>query len=119
MGRMKFNNSGVVLLTVLAMSVALAVFAVSILSVNISQATSSQRQIDRIKAEQVAIGQFWRNYMSRGTQSGSPLSPSVTIPLSEVHHGTTTTPKNFTANVTDQGPSGPGGTRRYDVIITY
>ena len=59
------NEQGIVLVTVIFMVIALMILAVTMMSVNSSQAVSSQHQIERIKAEQLAKGAFWFNYMHR------------------------------------------------------
>ena len=58
------GKSGIVLVSVLAISITMIIIALSVLSSNVNMTLSGQRQIDRIKAEQIAKGQFWKNYAS-------------------------------------------------------
>ncbi len=56
------SNSGVVLLMVLIAVVILAIVSASILFTSLNQGTSTQAQIDAIKAEQLAKGVLWDQY---------------------------------------------------------
>ena len=116
------NQLGVVLISVLAISIAMIIVALSVLNTNVNLTLSGQRQIDRIKAEQIAKGQFWRNHSSLLTTGVAAAPWNVT--LSESHrdqHGVMHTySKNFSASVTDQGiSSAPGlnGARQYDISV--
>lgn len=56
------ERTGIVLITVLMMSVVMMILAIGIIGTNITAVTSGQRQIDRIKSEQLAKGTFWISY---------------------------------------------------------
>ena len=118
------DKSGVVLVSVLAISIAMLIVAVSILNSNVNVTLSGQRQIDRIKAEQIVKGQFWKNYSSVLT-SGVPTGP-LNFTLTETHRNQSgamsTFSKSFSTSVTDQGiaiPPGLNGTRQYDIVVSY
>ena len=49
------SRQGIILLTVLSVTAIMMIFVIGIMSVNVSQVTSGQRQIDRIKNEQLEI----------------------------------------------------------------
>ena len=118
------GKSGIVLVSVLAISITMIIIALSVLSSNVNMTLSGQRQIDRIKAEQIVKGQFWRNQSSLST-SGVPTGP-LNFTLTETHRNQNgqmvTFSKSFSASVTDQGiaiPPGLNGTRQYDIAVSY
>ena len=92
------NESGIVLVTVLMLSVVMMILAVGIIGTNVSAVTSGQRQIDRIKSEQLAKGAAWVRY-SKFIANPADTSPSS---LYETIDG-----KMFTLMDQDVGP-GPG-----------
>lgn len=56
------QESGVILLMVLIVVIVLAIISASILFTSLNQGTSTQAQIDEIKAEQLAKGVLWEQY---------------------------------------------------------
>ncbi len=81
--KMKRNN-GVVLLMVLIVVIVLAIVSASILFTSLNQGTSTQAQIDEIKAEQLAKGVLWDQYYKDFTTpvrneelDGKVFSPSI------------------------------------------
>ena len=114
------NNSGLVLVSVLAISIAMIVVAIGVLNSNVSLTLSGQRQVDRIKADQIAKGQFWRNHSSLLT-TGAAAGP-WNVTLTESHRDRNgvmrTYSKNFCASTADEGissASGLNGARQYDI----
>ena len=105
-------NSGVVLLTVVGMIFAMMILVVGILSSNVNQALTAQHQIERLKAEQLAKGVSWHNYMSLA-QNGTPLGAMPPIALPDG--------KTYAVAVT-AGPAYLGpylSTTAYSATITY
>ena len=119
--KIRCSQSGLVLMSVLAISIAMILVAMSILSSNVNLTLSGQRQIDQIKAGQIAKGQFWRNYSSLVTTGAPAQSRSVT--LTESHRtssgGMAASSKNFSTSVTSSAIPGPNQTARYDVSVSY
>ena len=118
--KIRSDQSGLILLTVLSISIGMIIVALSILSSNLNLTFSGQRQVNRIKADQIAKGQFWRNHASLVT-TGNPAG-TWSVPLTERHRDQNgvvhTSTRNFCGSVTDQGiaiPPGLNGARRYDV----
>ncbi len=74
----KKNDKGMVLTMVIMITMVMMVYTLGIVSTNVSQVTSGQRQADRIKAEQLAKGAFWVAYMSDYN-----LGNAITIPTTE------------------------------------
>ena len=115
------NQSGLVLVSVLAISIVMIIVAVSVLNTNVNLALSGQRQINRIKAEQIAKGQFWRNYASL-RETNAPTGP-LNFTLTESHRtqngGVATFSKSFSASVASSAIPGPNQTARYDVSVSY
>ena len=103
------NESGVVLITVIAISFVMMVLTLSLVSINRNQITSGQRQIERLKAEQLAKGYWWRYYLA--TMNGTPF----VIPPAQPLNG-----KNYTISVVT-GPIGlgPNGTTPVTAQVTY
>ncbi len=103
------------------MSLLSMVLAITVYSLNVSQSVSSQRQIDRIKAEQLVLGQHWRNYMS--LLNGNGIAPDMTQPFPEDHAGRIFS-KNLTAQMVTFPPPGPGPgalstTTQYEFKVDY
>ena len=99
-----------VLVTVLMVVVILMIISIGILGRSSTQAVSTERQIDRIKAEQVLKGYFWRVY-DELANGQLPTSP-VVYPVDG---------KNYTATATLILPrgNGPNGTDIYQFDVTY
>ncbi len=102
------NNSGVVLITVVVIALTIMILAVSLISTTTSQSLSSQHQIDRIKAEELAKGAHWFNYMQITTNGSSA------IPLPTGLDG-----KTFTPTISTIPDAGPEGTDQFDIRIDY
>ena len=106
-------NSGVVLLTVVGMIFAMMILVVGILSSNVNQALTAQHQIERLKAEQLAKGVSWHNYMSLTQNDGTPLGamPPIALPDGKTYAVA------VTAGTADSGPY--NSTTPYSATITY
>ena len=113
------NESGVVLVTVLAISLIMITLVIGLLSTNLNFVNLGQNQIDRIKADQLAKATFWRNYMSLSTGNGVSATPAV--PLSQqVTDSSHIANKSFTPSVTAVGVNaGPNGTQQYNINVSY
>ncbi|MBI4309588.1 MAG: hypothetical protein HY591_04580, partial [Candidatus Omnitrophica bacterium] len=79
--RAKFcrQNSGVILVTVLAILVVMSVFVVATLSQNLNQAASAQTQLDEIKARELVMGAFWKAYADMNDGINNPSVPSENL----------------------------------------
>ena len=110
--RVFHTNSGFVLLTVVAMTFAMMVLVLGIMSANVNQALTAQHQIERLKAEQIAKGVSWYNYMHL-TQTGTHLGPIPPIVLPDG--------KTYAAVIaTGPANTGPyGSTTAFSATITY
>ena len=102
------DNSGFVLVTVIGITLALTILAITLMSANVSQSISSQHQIERIKAEQLAKGGFWYNYMSL-INSGSEAPD-----FSETLDG-----KTYNVVITPGVVGPPNSTTPYNVVVSY
>lgn len=107
----KRNNSGIVLVTVLMMSVIMMILAIGIIGTNVSSVTSGQRQIDRIKSEQLAKGTFWISYSKL---SATPTPDASTTSTSQTLDG-----KSFVATVSGPGAGIGGSTESRSVSVNY
>ena len=80
------RESGMVLVTVLMIVAVMMILSISILSQNVTQNTSSQSQVEQIRADQFAKGVFWNSYSAGafnssngtlGTYNGKTYSATV------------------------------------------
>jgi len=58
--RCAHDESGFILATVILLTLVLTVITISILSLNVSQTLTGQSVVDDIKAEQLALGSFYK-----------------------------------------------------------
>jgi hypothetical protein len=102
------NNSGVALLTVIITIMILSVIAVSVMSINMSQVASIQSMIDTLKAEQLAVGTFFKYHQAQ-------LDGVVINSGTETIDG-----KNFGFSIsTGVSSSGLNETRPVNITISY
>ena len=101
------DQAGIVLVTTVIMVLVMTILAVSLISITVGQALSNQHQINRIKAEQLAKGAFWYNYMNL-------ITGSAATPLPEILDN-----KTFIVLPIVPGGIGPNGTRTYAVTVSY
>ena len=106
--KIKNNNSGFVLVTVVVIALTITILAVALISTTTSQSLSAQHQIDRIKAEALAKGAHWYNYMSINANGAPATPPAITLDG-----------KTFTPNIGVTPDVGPAGTDQIDIQITY
>ena len=103
------QESGIVLVTVLMMSVIMMILAIGIIGTNVSGVTSGQRQIDRIKSEQLTKGAYWIAYSQ--LSANPPVAPTYTT--------VTLDGKTFTATVSGAGAGIGGSTQSRSVTVNY
>lgn len=110
--RAKERESGIVLITVVIMSLILMIFAVSLLSINANQFYAVQHQIDRIKAEQLSKGAFWFAYMNNFSNR-DPANAANWPPAETLDN------KRYTMNIIVTPNVVPFGTSRYEANVLY
>ncbi len=80
------RESGMVLVTVLMIVLVMMILSIGILSQNVTRSTSSQSQVEQIRADQFAKGVFWNAYSAGvftssngtlGTYNGKTYSATV------------------------------------------
>jgi hypothetical protein len=76
---LKDNNRGIVFVTVLILIIVAMVLTVTIMSLNISQVTSSEDEVQHIQAEILSTGGLARMFVNQ--MSGAP--PAANISYSE------------------------------------
>ncbi len=103
------NESGMVLIMVLMAITVMMVFSIGIVSRSVSQVVSSEEQVDRIKAEQFAIGAFAKIYSDRA--AGAP--PTFTTLVATMDN------KTYMVNVVDGGGGGINNTNTITVTAVY
>lgn len=102
------NNSGIVLVTVIIMTLVLSIFVISLISTNMNEALSCQHQIERIKAEQLAKGLMWYNYMNL-VNTNMPAPLPLLIELDR---------KKYFPTISSGAP-GPNNTTTQSISIAY
>lgn len=93
------NNKGMVMIMVIMVVMVLMILSASILSTSLNQSVSTQGQVDDIKAEQIAKGEFFKDQSSGVITLGS--RPVIVDG------------KTYTVTVTQPGP--PGTAYQYKV----
>ncbi len=63
--KLRDDRSWVILVTVILLTIVLSIVAISIMSLRVSQVTSGQSVVDGIKAEQIAVGAFYKYHQQR------------------------------------------------------
>lgn len=90
------QNSGVILITVLMLTMVLSLVAIGILGLYVSQIKTSQSVVDTIKAEELAMGAAYREYQCQEWgYCGTSLVPQN---LDGKTFTLTTTPGSVTAD---------------------
>lgn len=73
------NESGMVLIMVLLVTIIIMVYSIGIISRGTSQVVSAEDEVDRIKAEQLVIGAYAKTYSDLASGSSAPTSISATL----------------------------------------
>lgn len=60
------KQSGMVLMMVLMIVMVMMILTITILTQSLNQSTSTHKQIEKIKKDQLAKGAFWKAYANRG-----------------------------------------------------
>jgi len=116
------NNSGIILLTVIVLSIVLSIISIGIVSIHISHKRSSDSIVKNLNAEQLAISKFMevQQIQNEGcvaaAQFCTTLGDCSTCDYSEVID---VDGKNYTVTVTETAGTGPLGTNTIDVSVTY
>jgi Tfp pilus assembly protein PilX len=103
------NESGMVMLMVLMTIVVMMIFSIGVLSRTSSQTRSSEAQIDRIRAEQLAVGAFAKVYSDRAAGGAYTALTTITANLDG---------KTYQVNVTEGG-AGINNTNSISVIAPF
>ena len=117
------NESGIILFTVLAICLVMITLVIGLLSTNANFVNIGQGQMDRIRADQLAKSNFWRNYMSK-TTTGNPYTTPATTSISQNiddGNGGHTATKAFSQNISSGATTDPGlnQTQQYNISISY
>jgi Tfp pilus assembly protein PilX len=107
--KLRNDESGVIMVTVLVVVLIMTVVAIGILGVNISQVSTSESVVDNIRAEQLAIGAFYQ-YHQQQVDGQNGLSPTTeTFPDG----------KTFTISVDNKGPSALSGSNEIEINVDF
>ena len=109
--QLKANKEGMILLTILIISIVLSILALGIISMNVNAVSTSQGEVDRIKAEQLAKGVSWVAYSS--------LASYGSINSMNVINATLDNKTYSTSRSSGISTSGPFQTDPYTVTINY
>lgn len=106
-----WNDRGVIFVTVLVLTLVIAIVVVGAISILTTHTKSGQDVVDNIKAELLAVGEFYR-YQQNQLQGGT-FSGNDTVILDQ---------KTYTAAVLNDGNLGgstPQATNQIRVTISY
>ncbi len=106
---LRYNDSGIVLVIVIILTIAMMIVTIGVISTNVSQKIYTSHQIDRIKAEQIAKGAAWHLFMDKA------LTNSASLPYNEI----ILDGKTYNLSFTEGLNSGPEGTDTYNITIQY
>jgi len=118
------NRSGIVLVTVIILSITMALVAVSLMKMNSGQVLSQRSIVDSIQAEQIAIGRYYQYLQRRQEGCSSCANPgdctSCTIP-NEVLQDEAGNQQTFTVTMQDLGNAGTqmNDTRNIAVVVNF
>lgn len=101
------HERGIILVTVLIITMVLSIVAIGVMSLNVSQVKTGSSVIDAIKAEQLAAGIFYQQYQQRVDQAG-------TLPTNIILGDTT-----YLINRVETSGTGPNATNSVALTITY
>ncbi len=101
-------EAGIILLTVIMMIIILSLIVIGFMSTSVSQVKSSQTVIDRLKAEELALGVFYQYHQRLLDNS------TATAPASEQLDG-----KTFTIAAPTQSTGGLNATNSVTISVTY
>ncbi len=77
--RPHLNDKGVIFVTVLIISIVLAVVVVGVMSLLVTHQKSGQDVVDQIKSEQLAIGEFYRYHQAQMEGSTIPMTNAESL----------------------------------------
>lgn len=108
--KMKNTDSGVVLVTVVIITFVMMILVIGLLSAHVNQSTSTEHQVERIKAEELAKGVMWMNHMYLSTVTTANSFPGT---ITATMDG-----KAYTSSVTLSGTT-LYNSRGYTTAVTY
>ena len=102
------------LVVIIVIVMIMTILAIGVMSMNVSQSLSNQRQIDRIKAELLAHGIFWEEYMKITDGTSTLIDTGDDHADSElIGH------KTFTYTITRNDPVDPAVHPGLGSVINY
>lgn len=106
--RKKNNESGMVMIMVIMVTIIIMVYSIGILSRGATQVISAEDQVDRIKADQLAMGAYAKAYTDMASGSALPGTFNETLDG-----------KTYTVVLTDGGTTGPNNTNTLTITTTF
>ena len=112
------NEKGIILATVIIISMVMSIVAIGLISINASQESTGQTVIDTIKAEQLSVGAFF--YYHQLQMEGCPNPPCgtagdcTTCPLPDEPLD-----KTFSVTTVEPGTTGPNDVDTVQITIDY
>ncbi len=108
LSRRKRNDSGMVMIMVLMVTIIIMVYSIGILSRGATQVLSAEDQVDRIKADQLTMGAYAKTYTDMAAGSAMPTTFTETLDG-----------KAYTVAVTNGGATGPNNTNTLTITTTF
>ncbi len=100
------NEEGVVFVTVLVLVISMMILAVTVVNLQLNQATLSEKEINRVRSEAIATGALMY-YIANGPPPGNALTDM----LNGISFNTTIT--------NDGGTPGPNNTNTLTITVDY
>lgn len=106
--QLKNNESGMVMIMALMVTIMMMVYSVGVVSRGTSQTKSVEEQIDSIKAEQLALGAYAKAYTDLASGAAMPGSINATMDN-----------KSYTTTLVNSGSTGPDSTSTIVITSPY
>ena len=102
------NETGMVLVTVVMVILVMSILLTAILSQNLSQVSVGQSHVDQIKAQELAIGAFWKAQADMTNVAGDPTVANEDLDG-----------KRFTVVVDSRPPTNVNPHPQYNVTVSF
>ena len=116
------NNRGVILVMTIVLSIAMMIITIGVISANYTQTINTKNQVERIKAEELAKGAAWVNYMNLSFSQSTAMPTPVTLD-GKTYSFEDGTPDAISDNIPStldkEASVGPNTTDRYRILVSY
>ncbi len=111
------QESGMVLLTVLIVSIGMIIIGISILSLNINQVKMGQLEIERIRSAEIAKGKYWSDYSLFANAGTAPVASTTSTSITDNYPYPPVTRIYPITTINKGANSGPNSTTAFDINV--